>query len=52
MPNLPFRFSDCDTTIRDVAPDLGQHNAEVAQSLGFGPAEIDAMQTDGVLFSK
>ena len=33
-------------------PDLGQHNAEVAQSLGFTPAEIDAMQTDGVLFDK
>jgi crotonobetainyl-CoA:carnitine CoA-transferase CaiB-like acyl-CoA transferase len=52
LPNLPFRFSDCDTTIRDVGPDLGQHNAEVARSLGFGPAEIDAMQTAGVLFSK
>jgi crotonobetainyl-CoA:carnitine CoA-transferase CaiB-like acyl-CoA transferase len=52
LPNLPFRFSDCDTTIREVAPDLGQHNAEVAQSLGFGAAEIDAMQTDGVLFSR
>jgi hypothetical protein len=25
---------------------------EVAQSLGFSAAEIDAMQTDGVLFSK
>ncbi|WP_204347656.1 CoA transferase, partial [Rhizobium laguerreae] len=52
LPNLPFRFSDCDTTIREVGPDLGQHNAEVAKSLGFKPAEIDAMQTDGVLFSK
>jgi crotonobetainyl-CoA:carnitine CoA-transferase CaiB-like acyl-CoA transferase len=52
MPNLPFRFSDCDTTIREVAPDLGQHNAEVAQALGFNVAEIDAMQTDGVLYSK
>ncbi|OXJ07570.1 MULTISPECIES: CaiB/BaiF CoA transferase family protein [Burkholderia] len=52
LPNLPFRFSACDTTIREVAPDLGQHNAEVAQSLGFTPAEIDAMQTDGVLFDK
>ena len=51
LPNLPFRFSDCDTTIREVAPDLGQHNAEVARSLGFGAAEIDAMQTDGVLYS-
>jgi formyl-CoA transferase len=52
LPNLPFRFSDCDTTIREVGPDLGQHNAEVAQSLGFDAAEIDAMQTDGVLYSK
>lgn len=52
LPNLPFRFSDCDTTIRDVAPDLGQHNAEVARSLGFDSAEIDAMQTDGVLYSR
>ncbi|MFP3434760.1 CoA transferase, partial [Paraburkholderia sp. SIMBA_061] len=45
-------FSNCDTTIREVAPDLGQHNVEVAQSLGFSVAEIDAMQTDGVLYSK
>ncbi|MGN6649008.1 CaiB/BaiF CoA transferase family protein [Trinickia sp.] len=52
LPDLPFRFSACDTTIREVAPDLGQHNVEVAQSLGFTPAEIDSMQTDGVLFDK
>lgn len=52
LPNLPFRFSDCDTTIRQVAPDLGQHNAEVAASLGFSADEIAAMQADGVLFSQ
>ncbi|MCC8400627.1 CoA transferase [Paraburkholderia sp. MMS20-SJTN17] len=52
LPNLPFRFSDCDTSIREVGPDLGQHNAEVARSLGFDAAEIDAMQTEGVLYSK
>ncbi|MCC8395924.1 CoA transferase [Paraburkholderia sp. MMS20-SJTR3] len=52
LPNLPFRFSDCDTSIRDVGPDLGQHNEEVARSLGFSAAEIDAMQAEGVLFSK
>jgi crotonobetainyl-CoA:carnitine CoA-transferase CaiB-like acyl-CoA transferase len=52
LPNLPFRFSDCDTSIREVGPDLGQHNAEVAESLGYSAAEIDAMQTAGVLFSK
>ena len=52
LPNLPFKFSDCDTDITQVAPDLGQHNAEIAQSLGFSTAEIAAMQCDGVLFSK
>ncbi|MFP3409627.1 CoA transferase, partial [Pseudomonas sp. SIMBA_065] len=39
------------TTIHQVAPDLGQHNAEVAAALGFSPEEITAMQADGVLFT-
>ncbi len=51
LPDLPFRFSGCDTTIRRVAPDLGQHNAEVAATLGYGADEIAALQADGVLFS-
>lgn len=49
LPNLPFRFSEYDTTIRDVAPDLGQHNADVARSLGYDDAEIDALHAGGVL---
>ena len=52
LPNLPFRFSDCDTTIRQVAPDLGQHNAEVAAGLGFSAEEIAALQADGVLYTR
>jgi crotonobetainyl-CoA:carnitine CoA-transferase CaiB-like acyl-CoA transferase len=52
LPNLPFRFSGCDTTETRVAPDLGQHNAEIAAGLGFDEAEIAAMQADGVLFGK
>ena len=51
LANLPFRFSDCDTTIHQVAPDLGQHNAEVAAGLGFSIEEITALQADGVLFT-
>jgi crotonobetainyl-CoA:carnitine CoA-transferase CaiB-like acyl-CoA transferase len=50
LPNLPFRFSDCDTTVRQVAPDLGQHNAQVAEKLGYTPVDIASMQADGVLF--
>lgn len=52
LPNLPFRFSGCDTGIAQVAPDLGQHNAEIAASLGIPAEEIEAMQRDGVLYSK
>ena len=51
LPNLPFHFSGCDTTVTQVAPDLGQHNAEVAASVGFSAEQIAAMQADGVLYS-
>lgn len=52
LPNLPFRFSGCDTTIREVAPELGEHNESIAASLGFSREEIAEMQRDKVLFSK
>lgn len=52
LPNLPFNFSDFDTTITQVAPELGQHNAEIAKSLGFAADTIADMQRDGVLFTK
>lgn len=54
LPNLPFRFSDCDATVpmKQVAPDIGQHNAQIARTLGYSEADIQAMQADGVLFSK
>lgn len=51
LPDLPFRMSGCDTSITQVAPDLGEHNAEIAASLGFDAAQIAAMQADGVLYS-
>jgi len=51
LPNLPFRFSDCDTTVTRVAPDLGEHNAQVAAQLGFSLEEITRLQADGVLYS-
>ncbi len=51
LPGLPFRFSDSETSIARVAPDLGQHNAELAAELGFDAAEIEAMTADGVLYA-
>jgi crotonobetainyl-CoA:carnitine CoA-transferase CaiB-like acyl-CoA transferase len=52
MPNLPFRFSDCDTSPRSVAPLMGQHNRAIAVKLGYSAAEIDAMVQDGVLHAE
>lgn len=52
LPNLPFHFSGCDISVKQVAPELGQHNAEIAKNLGFSSREIEAMQADGVLYSE
>jgi crotonobetainyl-CoA:carnitine CoA-transferase CaiB-like acyl-CoA transferase len=52
LPNLPFRFSDCDTSPRSVAPLMGQHNREIASSLGYPAGDIDAMMHDGVLYAE
>ncbi len=52
LPNLPFRFSECDTSPKGVAPLLGQHNRQVAATLGYSTADIDAMVRDGVLFAE
>ncbi|WP_367846711.1 CaiB/BaiF CoA transferase family protein [Rhodoferax sp. WC2427] len=51
LPNLPFRFSDCDTSPQSVAPRMGQHNREIAAGLGYSAEEIDALQAAGVLYA-
>ena len=52
LPNLPFRFSECDTTPSGVAPLLGQHNREIASGLGLPDADIDTLVKDGVLYAE
>ncbi len=52
MPNLPFRFSECDTSPTCVAPSMGQHNRDIAASLGFSADDIDVMERDGVLYAE
>ena len=52
LPNLPFRFSDCDTTPRSVAPLMGQHNRLIAEELGYTQQEVAAMERDGVLYAE
>jgi crotonobetainyl-CoA:carnitine CoA-transferase CaiB-like acyl-CoA transferase len=52
LPNLPFRFSDCDTSPRSAAPLMGQHNRDVAAGLGYSANEIAALQREGVLYAE
>jgi crotonobetainyl-CoA:carnitine CoA-transferase CaiB-like acyl-CoA transferase len=52
MPNLPFRFSDCDTAPRSVAPLMGQHNQDIAAGLGYSAVEVTVLERDGVLYAE
>jgi crotonobetainyl-CoA:carnitine CoA-transferase CaiB-like acyl-CoA transferase len=52
LPNLPFRFSDCDTTQKVPAPLMGQHNRMIAARLGYSTSEIEAMERAGVLYAE
>jgi crotonobetainyl-CoA:carnitine CoA-transferase CaiB-like acyl-CoA transferase len=52
LPNLPFHFSDCDTSPRGPAPLMGQHNRDIAEELGYAPGEVDAMVREGGLYAE
>ncbi len=52
LANLPYHFSDCDTTIKTAAPLLGQHNREIAARLGYSQEQIEAMVQEGVLYAE
>lgn len=52
LANLPYRFSECDTSLKTAAPLLGQHNRKIAAELGYAQDEIDAMIRDEVLYAE
>ena len=52
LPNLPFRFSDTDISPTRLAPELGEHNSEIAADLGFQDDTICEMQREGVLYAE
>jgi crotonobetainyl-CoA:carnitine CoA-transferase CaiB-like acyl-CoA transferase len=53
VPGFPLRFSDAPPEPDLVTPALGEHNRDVLRELaGFGDAELDALEADGVLQSK
>jgi crotonobetainyl-CoA:carnitine CoA-transferase CaiB-like acyl-CoA transferase len=39
------RFSATPATIRHGGPALGEHTAEILAELGYGPADMDALNT-------
>ncbi|OUS05150.1 CoA transferase [Rhodobacterales bacterium 52_120_T64] len=49
-PGLPIKLSDTPATYRHVAPELGQHSAEILRdALGLSEEEIDGLFKRGVI---
>ncbi len=46
---VPVRLSDTPGAIRAPAPLLGQHTDEVLASLGYSPADVEALRAEGVI---
>jgi crotonobetainyl-CoA:carnitine CoA-transferase CaiB-like acyl-CoA transferase len=50
VPGFPIRYSDSPGDLELVAPNLGEHNAEVlTEMLGFSPEETAELEVQGVL---
>jgi formyl-CoA transferase len=49
IPGVPYRFSATPAVVHRAPPALGEHTDEVLGELGFGPAEIAQMRTDGAI---
>jgi crotonobetainyl-CoA:carnitine CoA-transferase CaiB-like acyl-CoA transferase len=45
----PCEITGFDREIRTATPDLGEHNEEILQSLGFGTDEIARLKADRVI---
>ena len=52
LPNLPFRFSGYEPPVPAVAPSIGQHNHDIAASIGYSGEEIAEMTAAGVLYEE
>jgi crotonobetainyl-CoA:carnitine CoA-transferase CaiB-like acyl-CoA transferase len=49
MHNIPARLSVTPGLIRDPAPALGQHNAEILAQLGYRAAELAQFAEQGII---
>lgn len=50
LPSVPMRFSELDLASAGPAPDLGEHNRQVAEELGYTAGQIDTLIAEGVLY--
>ena len=46
---MPVAFSGADTGVRQRAPTLGEHTAEILEELGFEAAEVEALRAKRVV---
>jgi crotonobetainyl-CoA:carnitine CoA-transferase CaiB-like acyl-CoA transferase len=46
---LPYKLSATPASIRSAPPLLGEHSAKILAELGYDPAQIDALRTEGVI---
>ena len=49
MANSPVRMSEADTGATDASPALSQHTRQFLADLGYGPAEIKALEAKDVV---
>ncbi len=49
LPGLPLALDGERPPLRRDPPEVGQHGAELAAELGYGPAEVAALQASGAL---
>jgi crotonobetainyl-CoA:carnitine CoA-transferase CaiB-like acyl-CoA transferase len=49
MPGVPVRFAGMDHEQPGSAPRLGEHNAEVYGTIGYGPSDLDALARKGAI---
>lgn len=47
--SFPIKFSDYAFTVDRHAPGHGEHTAEVLSELGYTPADVDRMKTEGIV---
>jgi crotonobetainyl-CoA:carnitine CoA-transferase CaiB-like acyl-CoA transferase len=47
--NFPIKLSDTPAELRMPTPDLGEHNREILQGLGYSASEIEAFKKEGVI---